>query len=186
MSSYQYKSSAPSVLAAVQAWDARSAEFDAKREALAKVFGGPGSPMCSGGDRYVGGVKISDSKELDVHWRRPDEYGYRMLRSVAKPEKGASKEARAKYKAEHERLIALWDEHCPERISRDEVWKAPNIDWGSIWLSGGVFFQHEGVVYFNLGFQLEPGSQNVEGAEEILASEFEAARAAVLAQRRAA
>jgi hypothetical protein len=31
--------------------------------------------MYSGSDSYVGGVKISDSRDLDVDWRRPDEYG---------------------------------------------------------------------------------------------------------------
>lgn len=56
--------------------------------------------------------------ELEVHWRRPDKYGYRALLITAKPERGAIKEARTIYKAEHDRLSALWKEHCPKRISR--------------------------------------------------------------------
>lgn len=186
MSSYHYKTTSPSSLAAVSEWEAKKADFDTKRENLAAVFGGPGSPMYSGSDSYVGGVKISDSRDLDVHWRRPDEYGFRALRNAAKPQKGATKEARAAYKAEHERLTALWQEHCPERISKDDVWKALGVDWGSVWLSGGVFFKHEGAIYLNLGFQLKEGSEQVEGAAEIVASEFEAARQQVLNQRKAA
>jgi len=186
MSSYHYKTTSPSALAAVTSWEAKKADFDAKREKLKDVFGGPGSPMYSGSDSYVGGVKISDSRDLDVHWRRPDEYGYRALRNAAKPEKGATKEARAAYKAEHDRLVGLWQEHCPARISKDDVWKVLGIDWGSVWLSGGVFFKHEGAIYLNLGFQLKKGGEQVEGAAEILASEFETARRRVLGQREAA
>ena len=183
MSNYFYKTSAAPALAAIDAWDAKRAEFDRNREALKDVFGGAGSPMYSGSDSYVGCVKISDNRDFDVHWRRPDEYGYHALRNAAKPEKGATKEARATYKAEHERLTALWQEHCPERISKDDVWKALGIDWGSVWLSGGVFFKYEGAIYLNLGFQLKEGGEQVEGATEIVANEFEAARQSVLGQR---
>ncbi|WP_223513472.1 hypothetical protein [Pseudomonas sp. GL-R-26] len=186
MSSYHYKTTSPSALAAVSDWEAKKADFDAKREKLNDVFGGPGSPMYSGSDSYVGGVKISESRDLDVHWRRPDEYGYRALRHADKPEKGATKEARAAYKAEHEHLAALWQEHCPDRISKDDVWKALGVDWGSVWLSGGVFFKHEDAVYLNLGFQLKEGGEHIEGAAEIVASEFEAARQHVLELRKAA
>lgn len=131
-------------------------------------------------------MKISGSRELDVHWRRPDDYGYRALRNAAKPEKGATKEARAAYKAEHEHLTNLWNEHCPARLSKDDVWKAIGIDWGSVWLSGGVFFEHEGFVCLNLGFQLKPDGENVDGATEIVSSEFEAARQVDLGKRKAA
>ena len=186
MSNYFYRTNAAPALAAIEAWDAKRAEFDRKREALKDVFGGPGSPMYSGSDSYVGGVKISGSRHLDVHWRRPDEYGYRALRHAPKAEKGATKEARVAYKAEHERLTGLWQEHCPERISKDDVWKALGVDWGSVWLSGGVFFKHDGAIYLNLGFHLKEGGEQVEGAAKIVASEFEAARQQVLDQRQAA
>lgn len=186
MNSYFYKTTAPAALAAIQAWDAKRAEFDAKREKLKDVFGGPGSPMYSGNDNYVGGVKISDSRDLDVHWRRPDEYGYRALRSSAVPEKGSTKQARAAIKVEHQRLLDLWNEHCPDRISKDEVWQAIGLDWGSVWLSGGIFFEHEGTVYLHLGFSLQLEGKQVEGAVEIVSSELEAARQAVLQQRKAA
>lgn len=186
MSRYFYKTSAPSVLAAVKAWDAKLAGFHAQRGKLGQVFGAEASPMYSGSDSYVGGVKLSDSRDLDVHWRRPDQYGFRALRTSPKPERGATKEAREAYNVEHERLLALWKVHCPARISKDDTWKAIGVDWGSIWLAGGVFFEHEGTVYLNFGFQLKLGGEQVEGHAEIVSSEYEAARCQVLSQRKAA
>lgn len=186
MSSYFYKTSAPSVLAAVKAWDAKLADFHAQRGRLGQVFGAEASPMFSGNDSYVGGMKLGDSRDLDVHWCRPDQYEFRALRTSAKPERGATKEARAAYSVEHERLRAQWKEHCPARISKDDTWKAIGVDWGSVWLAGGVFFEYEGAVYLNFGFQLKSDGEQVEGAAEILGSEFEAARQQVLVLRKAA
>lgn len=186
MSSYCYKTTAPSVLAAVLAWEDKRKAFHAQREKMNDVFGGPGSPMRSGNDSYVGGVKISASKDLDVHWCRPDDHGYRSLRTSAKIPNGTEKEARAELKTEHERLRALWVEHCPARISMDETWKEIGLDWGSIWLSGGIFFELDGTVYLHLGFQLSADDDQVEGATEIMSSELETARQAVLNQRKAA
>ena len=119
MGSYYYITTAPSVLNAVATWDAKRAAFHAQRIKLGQMFGGDASPMYSSSDNYVGGVKLSADRELDVHWRRPDEYGYRALRNAAKPEKSTPKEARAALKLEHERLVAQWKEHCPARISKD-------------------------------------------------------------------
>ncbi|QOD00321.1 hypothetical protein ID616_11790 [Pseudomonas putida] len=184
--SYHYKTTSPAVLEAVLAWDEKLKAFHGQREALTKIFGGPGSPMYSGNDKYVGGVKISASRDLDVHWCRPDDHGYRSLRTAAKIPKGTAKEARPAIKAEHDRLKALWLEHCPARISGDDTWKAIGLDWGTIWLSGGVFFELEGTVYLHLGFKLSDDGDQVEGAMEIMASELEAARQQVLQQRKAA
>ena len=186
MGSYCYKTNHPSVLAAVAAWDAKKSAFHAQRIKLGQVFGGDASPMYSGSDNYVGGVKLSADRKLDVHWRRPDEYGYRALRNASKPEKGTLKDARAAFKAEHERLVTQWQEHCPARISKDDVWKAIGIDWGSIFLNGGVFFEYDGTVFLNLGFQLKPDGEQIEGAIEIFSSEYETVRDQVHAQRKAA
>ena len=186
MSNYMYKTTAPAVVAAVIAWEAKRKEWDAQRTKIGQVFGGVASPMRSGNRSYVGGVKISASRDLDVHWCRPDQYGYRALRSSAKPAKGTPKEARAAQVAEHERLLALWKEHCPASIDMDEAWEAIGLNPGALWMCGGVFFELEGVVYLNLGLRLEDGHENIEGAAEILGSEFEAARQLVLGQRQAA
>lgn len=181
-----YKTTSPAVLESVRAWDEKLKALHLKREQMAQTFGGPGSPMHSGGDKYVGGVKISASKDLDVHWCRPDEYGYRSLRTAPKLLKGTEKPARAQIKAEHARLQALWAEHCPGRINSDDVWKIIGLDWGMIWLSGGVFFELDGAVYLHLGFKLSDDGGQVQGAKEIMASELEAARQQVVQQRKAA
>lgn len=174
--SYHYKTTSPAVLEAVRTWDEKLKAFHGKREAMSKTFGGPGSPMYSGNDKYVGGVKISASRELDVHWCRPDDHGYRSLRNAPKIPKGTEKPARAEIKSEHARLQALWAERCPARISADDTWKAIGLDWGTIWLSGGVFFELEGTVYLHLGIKLSDDGDQVDGATEIMGSELEAAR----------
>ena len=186
MSNYMYKTTAPAVVAPVKAWDAKRKKWDAQRARLGQVFGGAASPMRSGSRSYVGGVKISASRDLDVHWCRPDQYGYRALRSSAKPANGTPKEARAAQVVEHERLSALWREHCPASIDMDEAWEAIGLNLGALWMFGGVFFELDGVVYLNLGIRLEDGHESIEGAAEILGSEFEAARQQVLGQRQAA
>nr|WP_314872116.1 hypothetical protein [uncultured Pseudomonas sp.] len=184
--SYHYKTTSPAVLEAVRAWDEKLNAFHDQRKKLAEVFGGEGSPMYSGNDKYVGGVKISASKELDVHWCRPDDHGYRSLRTAPKIPKGTDKPARAAIKAEHARLRALWVKHCPARISADDAWKAIGLDWGTIWLSGGVFFELDGTVYLHLGFKLSDDGDQVDGSTEVMASELNSARQQVLQQRRAA
>lgn len=186
MSNYMYKTTAPAVAAAVIAWDAKRKKWDAQRAKLGQMFGGSASPMRSGSRSYVGGVKLSASRDLDVHWCRPDQYGYRALRSSAKLAKGTSKEDRAAQVAEHERLSTLWKEHCPATIDMDEAWEAIGLNPGALWMCGGVFLELDGVVYLNLGIRLEDGHESIEGAAEILGSEFEAARQQVLGQRQVA
>jgi len=88
--------------------------------------------------------------------------------------------------AEHERLNALWKEHCLASIDQDEAWEAMGLNPGALWLGDGVFFELAGAVYLNLGIRLEDGIEQIEGAAEILGSEFETARQRVLVQRNAA
>ncbi|MCV4344543.1 hypothetical protein [Pseudomonas capsici] len=171
---YFYRTESPSVLAAVRGWMAKRVTWDAQREKLGQAFGGAASPMYSGSRSYVGGIKLSHSRELDVHWCRPDDHGYRALRTSAKHVKGSDKNVRAAEKLEHQRLLDLWTEHCPQNIDRDEAWKEIGVDPGSIWLGGGVFFELDGVVY--LSFGSESSASAVDGVTEILGSEYEAAR----------
>lgn len=143
MSNYIYKTNAPAVVAAVLAWEAKRKEWDVQRAKLGQIFGGAASPMRSGNRSYVGGVKLSESRELDVHWCRPDQHGYRALRSSAKPAKGTPKEARTVQVAEHERLSTLRKENCPASIDMDEAWEAIGL---------------------NLGVRLEDGNEKIECA----------------------
>jgi len=182
--SYFYKTESPTVLAAVRAWGEKKAAWHAQREKLGQAFGAASSPMYSGTRNYVGGLKLSDSRDLDVHWCRPDEYGYRSLRRAAKHVKGSDKEVRAAEKEEHQRLLDLWKEHCPDSIDQDEMWEAMGVERGGIWLSGGVCFEHGGAVFLNLGSK--SSADGVSGVVEIVGSEYEAAREQVLQQRKAA
>lgn len=188
MTHYFYKSEAPAVVAIVQEFYAQKAKQAEAMERLGQIFGGKVAPMRSISTLYAGGVELSPSRDLDVHWRRPDERGYRDLRTKPLIPKGVAKEERAAIRAEHERLLALWAEHCPAHISIDNYWDALGINLGNIWFCGGIKFALEGAAYFCLGFQLTQAKHDeaavtgnwIEGAVEILPSEYEAARQQVV------
>ncbi|WP_332773337.1 hypothetical protein [Pseudomonas sp. ESBL1] len=182
--SYFYKTESPKVLAAVCAWAQKKAAWDIQRKKLGEAFGADASPMYSGSRNYVGGIKLSASADLDVHWRRPDEHGYRALRSSAKHAKGITKEARALEKAKHERLLEQWKEHCPADIDSDEMWEGVGVERGNVWFFGGVCFEHDGAVYLQLG--AASSADQVEGLVEVLGSEYQAARQNVMSARKAA
>jgi hypothetical protein len=188
MTSYFYKSEAPATVAIVREFYTQRDVLDAALNNLGKQFGGAVARMRDITSIYAGGVKLSDSRELDVHWRRPDDFGYRSIRNAAKPAKGTPKEERAAIKAEHERLQALWHEHCPKQLSSHDYWDLLNVNTGNLLLCGGLKFEHAGVAYFQLGFQInkaehhanvaagQPTAGWIEGAVEILPSEYHAAR----------
>ncbi|MCM2317977.1 MAG: hypothetical protein NDI93_01450 [Pseudomonas sp.] len=196
MSSYFYKSEAPAVVAIVREYYAKKDELYASMNALGKLFGGAVAPMRDVTSHYAGGVKISGSRDLDVHWCRPDDYGYRTLRAAAKPAKGTPKEERTAIRAEHERLLGLWSENCPPSLSIHEYWDRLRVNSGNLFFSGGVKFELDGTAYFHLGFQIneaehlenvaagKPTSGWIEGAVEILPSEYEAARQKKLEQQK--
>ena len=186
MSHFFYKTTASAVVTGCLAWNAKRAAWDKQRNKLGEVFGGAASSMYSGTRSYVGGIKLSASRELDVHWCRPDQYGYRNLRSSAKHAKGAAKEDKAAATAEHLRLKALWDAHCPNPIDSEESWEALGFSRGALWMCGGQNFEFEGVVYMNLGLKLGEHNHSVDGALEILASEYEAALQKFKVQKKAA
>ncbi len=191
MSDYHYKSDAPATVAIVQALYAAKDELRRKSAQLGALFGGDIAPMRSISDFYAGGVKLSSDRALDVHWRRPDEYGYRELRAKAMPPKGTEKTERAAIQAEHERLLELWRSNYPERVDVHSYWQQLSVNTGNLMLCGGVMFEHQGVAYFHLGFEInkadheakvaagKPTSGWIEGAIEIFPREYEAARQAV-------
>lgn len=185
-----YKSEAPETVAIVQEFYQAKAVLNERLVALGHLFGGTVAPMRDITSHFAGGVKISASHELDAHWRRPDEYGFRSLRLKAAPPKGITKEQRAAIRAEHERLRELWKEHCPARLDTHEYWDRLNVNTGNLLLGGGIKFEHQGVAYFCLGFSIDAGQHQanvaagkptagwITGAVEILPSEYEAARLA--------
>ncbi|MGR6474407.1 hypothetical protein ACUZXZ_01195 [Pseudomonas juntendi] len=185
-----YKSEAADVVAIVQEFYQAKDLFNSRLADLGKVFGGAIAPMRDITSHFAGGVKLSASRELDVHWRRPDEYGYRSLRQKAVPPKGITKEQRSAIRTEHERLCGLWKAHCPPRLDAHDYWDRINVNTGNLLLCGGALFEHQDVAYFALGFEInktgheekvtagKPTSGWINGAVEILPSEYEAARLA--------
>ncbi|MCF4997162.1 hypothetical protein GIW70_04145 [Pseudomonas syringae] len=192
MADFFYKSCEPATVAIVRSFYVQKDAFNALLTALGMHFGGKVAPMRDLTSHFAGGVKLAGGSELDAHWCRADDHGFRSLRSAAKLAKGLSKEDRAAIRTEHERLVALWAEHCPERLSSHEYWKRLGVNTGNLLMSGGVKFELDGTAYFHMGFQIieaehlanvatgKPSCGWIAGAVEILASEYEAARLAKL------
>ncbi|MFI7864515.1 hypothetical protein [Ectopseudomonas khazarica] len=186
---HHYKSNAPATLAIVQELFQAKAELRAKADKLGELFGGDIAPMHDITSYFAGGVKLSADKALDVHWRRPDDWGYRNLRNKPVIPKGTEKKERAAIRQEHERLLTLWHENYPARVSRHDYWDRLGVNTGNLMLCGGALFEHQGTAYFLLGFQIDeadhqakvatgkPTSGWIEGAVEILPSEYAAAAA---------
>ncbi len=185
---YFYKTAAPGpVLVVRNFYLKKDAQLEAMKK-LGKLFGGAIAPMYDITSHFAGGVKLSISSELDVHWRRADEYGYRSLRKSAVPPKGITKDERAAIREEHKRLVSLWTENCPPRLSTHKYWEQLGVNTGNLMMCGGIKFELDGVAYFNLGFDIKesahiakveagkPSAGWITGAVEITASEYEAAR----------
>ncbi|MEB0106622.1 hypothetical protein [Pseudomonas sp. MH9.3] len=190
MSDFFYKSSEPETVAIVRDFYVQKDMHRAQLAVLGSMFGGKVAPMRDITSHFAGGVKLTGGTELDAHWCRPDDYGYRSLRSTVKLAKGMSKEDRAAIRAEHERLVALWAEHCPKRLSSHEYWQRLVVNTGHLLMSGGIKLEVNGTAYFRLGFQINeaehlanvaagtPSCGWIDGAVEIVASEYESARIA--------
>lgn len=192
MVDFFYKSSEPETVATVRAFYLMKHVLNAQLIGLGTQFGGKVASMRDLTSHFAGGVKLTGGPELDVHWCRPDDHGYRSLRTAAKPGKGLSKEDRAAVRAEHERLTALWEKFCPQRLSTHEYWERLGVNTGSLLMCGGIKFELDGTAYFHLGFQIneaehlagpaagKPTNGWIAGAVEILASDYETARLAKL------
>ncbi|KAA0948080.1 hypothetical protein FQ186_13115 [Pseudomonas sp. ANT_H14] len=192
MSDFFYKSSEPATVAIVREFYFQKDVLIAQMTVLGSLLGGKVAPMRDITSHFAGGVKLTGGAEQDAHWCRPDDYGYRSLRSTAKLAKGISKEDRAAIRAEHKRLIDLWEEHCPKRLSTHEYWQRLGVNTGNLLMSGGLKLELDGTAYFHLGFQIDeaehltkvaagkPTCGWIDGAVEILASEYESARKAKL------
>lgn len=184
---HHYKSTAPATVAIVQELFQAKAVLRAESAKLGELFGGAIAPMRDITSNYAGGVKLGADKALDVHWRRPDDWGFRELRSNPLVPKGTEKQARAAIRTEHERLLTLWRENYPARIDVHSYWDRLGVNTGNLMLCGGALFERQGTAYFLLGFQIDeakhlanvaagqPTSGWIEGAVEILPSEYSAA-----------
>ena len=188
MTDFFYKSCDAATVAIVREFYFQKDALNAQMAVLGSLFGGKVAPMRDLTSHFAGGVKLTGGAELDAHWCRPDDYGYRSLRSTAKLAKGISKEDRAAIRAEHERLVTLWRKHCPKRLSTHEYWGRLGVNTGNLLMCGGIKLELDSTAYFHLGFEInetehlakvaagEPTSGWIIGAVEILSSEYEAAR----------
>ena len=195
MAEYYYKSAAPSIVIIVREYYAQRDAFHADLVAFGKLFGGAIAPMCDITSHYAGGAKISAGRALDAHWCRPDAYGYRSLRAAAKLAKGAPAHERAAAREEHRRLLTLWRENCPPRLRTRDYWHRLGVNTGHLLLSGGIKFEMDGTAYFHLGFEIneaehqvnvaagKPTAGWIDGASEIMPSEFQAVRIRRLNQK---
>lgn len=187
---HYYKSTDATVVAIVQEYFQAREQFQEQLKVLGTVYGGAAAPMRDHDSHFAGGIKLSNDRALDVHWKRPDEHGYRGLRVSASIPKGLSKEERSRILEAHVELWTKWDQHSPKRLCITSYWDRLGVNTGNLWLSGGVKFEHLGTAYFALGFDInhadhqakvaagKPSSGWIEGAVEILPSEYETARLA--------
>jgi len=97
--SYFCKTESPKVLAAVRAWDEKKAAWDAQPKKQGEAFGADASPMYNGSRNYVGGIKLSASRDLSCPQRR------RLSTSA----------------------WSTYGKDCPDAIDREEMWEAIGI-----------------------------------------------------------
>lgn len=188
---YFYRSEHPDTVAIVQDYHRQLGALRMATERLGEAMGGQISLLRNSTAVRPSGVKLSADKALDVHWCRPDQFGYRTLRVNAKTA-GIPQEQRAAVKAEHQRLAQQWKALCPDSLFIHGFWSRLGVNTGSVLLHGGLFFAHQDTAYFCLGFGIDaaaheyaraagkPSSGWIEGAVEILATDWEDARNAHL------
>ncbi|KTT33292.1 hypothetical protein NS201_05225 [Pseudomonas oryzihabitans] len=189
---YFYRSEHPDTVAIVQDYHRQLGALRLATERLGEAMGGEVCLLRSYTDVYPGGVKLSASNALDVHWCRPDQLGYRSLRVKPKTAKGLTKEQRDTISAEHQRLVQQWHTLCPPRLDVHGFWDRLGVNTGNLLLGGGLFFVHQDTAFFCLGFGIDaaaheyaraagkPSAGWIEGAVEILPSDWESARNAHL------
>lgn len=147
-----YATSDHRVVRAIHTWEKDVAAFDLRRQTLGEVFGGEAVSFTWLQSRFIGGVKLKGGVEVDRHWRRADRWGFRSLRLRARIPHGMRLIPPAVIETKHERLKALWAQHCPSALDASEVWQTLGIHLGSVSLWGGAFFTCGEVAYISLGF----------------------------------
>jgi hypothetical protein len=171
-----YKITTPEAVQACKA-------FDEARDALlarGRVFAAryPGSKPIYTYDVHgssLHGVAFSPVNDSPL-WTRPQRDGGDVQRPRKEPAKGIKGDERREQVAALKVLNAEWDAHFPaEKVDRLPVLAALGTDWGSVLLNGMRYFELEGAVYLNTTISL------IDGWQEILGSEYEAADAARLA-----
>ncbi|MDC7831632.1 hypothetical protein [Pseudomonas benzopyrenica] len=188
MQQYHYRSTDPAVVAIVQDCFNQRQALRLAADRLGEAFGGEVALLRGLTHISPSGVKLKGDQVLDIHWCRPDPWGFRRLRVKPKTTKGMPKPEREALLIEHQRLVQLWEQHCPPALNVHQFWDRLGVNTGNLLLSGGLFFTQNGAAYFCLGFDInqaehlanvaggQPSAGWIEGAEEILPSHYDAAR----------
>jgi hypothetical protein len=159
-----YKTNDPEVVAAYQALENAAEALKQQAKAFGERFGGEGLIYFSASGHRFAGVRFALQQPLDI-WTAWDKDG--MQRPRSKPKAGTSQERRDALKTLH----AEWDANAPtERVSMDPFFQSVGTNWGDVMFSGASWFRCGEEIYFNTRLKLT--------AQEILGSEFEAAKAA--------
>lgn len=166
MSAFQYaKTTDPDVLAAALDAIREHDEFRAEASALGRKYTGEDGRVLIRGDAFSGssiaGIRPTD-QELPGQWKKADRDGLRTPYQ--------SNPARDDFR------IGTREVHlpgCPVLF-----WSRPDGD-GTCWMSEPTLFEHDGAVYFGIGFIPDASRAELDeshGWTEITASEFSDAR----------
>lgn len=163
------------VVQAIKAWEAQVEAFEKAKQRLGNLLRGTPVSFTWLQGRFIGGVQLIGGVELDRHWRRPDRYGARTLRLRARIPANLKLLTPATIHDKHERLLAIWRQHCPARIDADSTWEALGISPSSVSLWGGDFFVQGEEAYVRLGFDPraeQPGTEWLASATPIAPETF--------------
>jgi hypothetical protein len=175
MSTTFYKTNDAAALAAMAIYDEHVAEV---RKAGAEFAAHYGGTLLARADLHgysIAGLCFHPEKN-DPLWTKPDPKSAGMQRPRTSI-KSATKEQRA----ELAELLAGWQARFPiAKADLEPVLTAMGTDWGNLFFCGFAMFQHNGCIYVATGAKLAPVMQ------EILGSEYNAAKSAHRAIKAAA
>lgn len=167
MSSAFYKTTAPAVLAIRAAYEARVMEVRAAGQEFANHFGGKMLARQDAQGYSFAGLCFEPAKD-DALWTKPDASCAGMQRP-----RGLLKSGGKVQRAALAELSAGWKARFPrEKADLAPVLAAIGTDWGSLFFCSFALFRHDGAVYVSTSAKLAPCMV------EILASEYNAAKAA--------
>lgn len=173
MTQRYYRITDPSVLAAVQLYEADVEAINKAGKAFAAYFGGKALFSYNTHSYGFYGIRFSPAKPTNL-WQVPDE------QSVQRPRQRLKSPIDKSLKEPHKALLAEWDAKKAECfpvgriVDRGPLHKAIGYNDGMAMLCGDSFlaFSHDGAVWVTSRHPI------IDGAEEVTGSRFEAAREA--------
>lgn len=175
MSTAFYKSSDHALLAAWSTYEAEVGAVRAAGKEFAAHFGGKLLMHSDFHGCSVAGLCFQPAKD-DQLWTKPDAQRAGEQHPRTSLRKG-TKEQRKALAA----LLTEWSEQFPkQKADLAPVLSAMGTDWGALFFCGIAYFKHDGTIYVSTGAKLAPCMV------EILASEYNAAKAAYESMKEAA